>query len=68
VGHEIVDEIALAQPTISRHLSELRDVGLIKGDIDGNKVRYCIDAETWMEVRKIFDGLFDALASEQDCC
>lgn len=68
IGGEIVDEIPLAQPTISRHLKELKSVGIIKGHIVGNKVNYCIDTERWKEVKAMMNGLFDAKVSEQDCC
>ena len=40
---DIVDELPLSQSTISQHLKELKEAGLIKGDIDGAKVCYCID-------------------------
>lgn len=68
IGGEIVDEIPLAQPTISRHLKELKAVGIIKGHIDGNRVNYCIDKERWQEVKTMMNGLFDAAVSSQDCC
>ena len=54
VGVEIVDEIPLAQPTISRHLKELKNAGLIKGQIDGNRVNYCIDPLGWERLRILF--------------
>ena len=40
---DLVEEIGLAQPTISQHLRELKSIGLIQGNIDGTKVSYCID-------------------------
>ena len=40
---DIVDELPLSQPTISQHLRELKNVGLIKGNIEGNTVCYCLD-------------------------
>lgn len=68
IGGEIVDEIPLAQPTISRHLKELKSVGIIKGHVEGNRVNYCIDKERWQQVKAMINGLFDASVSEQDCC
>src|SRR3954470_21109575 len=44
---DIVDELPLSQSTVSQHLKELKDAGLIKGDIDGVKVCYCIDEKEW---------------------
>ncbi|HSW67441.1 MAG TPA: metalloregulator ArsR/SmtB family transcription factor [Bacteroidales bacterium] len=43
---DIVNELPLAQPTVSQHLKELKNVGLIKGSIDGNSICYCIDEKT----------------------
>lgn len=68
IGGEIVDEIPLAQPTISRHLKELQSVGIIKGQVEGNRVNYCIDAQRWGEVKAMLNALFDAKVSAQDCC
>ena len=44
---DLVNEIGLAQPTISQHLKELKKLGLIKGTINGTSVCYCIDNEKW---------------------
>jgi DNA-binding transcriptional ArsR family regulator len=51
---DIVDELPLAQPTVSQHLKELKNAGLIKGSIEGNKVGYCIDQKG---IRKLVDYL-----------
>lgn len=64
---DLVDELPLAQPTISRHLQELKSVGVIKGTISGTSVNYCIDAERWREVQALFNGLFDNYVADQDC-
>lgn len=64
---ELVAEIPLAQPTISRHLQELKAVGIIKGSISGTSVNYCIDAARWREVQAMFNGLFNTYVSDQDC-
>jgi DNA-binding transcriptional ArsR family regulator len=68
IGGEIVEVIPLAQPTISRHLKELKSVGIIKGNIEGNKINYCIDTKRWAEVQAMINGLFNAKLSEQNCC
>ncbi|MFY0714224.1 winged helix-turn-helix transcriptional regulator [Seonamhaeicola sp. NFXS20] len=65
----LVDEIGLAQPTISQHLKELKLLGLIKGNVEGTSVCYCIDAETWTEMKNIMqDFLNQDLANKEDCC
>ena len=44
---DIVDELPLSQSTVSQHLKELKEAGLIKGEIEGVKVCYCIDEKEW---------------------
>jgi len=65
---DIVDEMPLAQPTISRHLKELKEVGIIKGTIEGTSINYCIDAEKWRDIQAKLNALFDTYLSEQECC
>ncbi len=65
---DIVDELPLAQPTISQHLKELKNAGLIKGIIEGNAVCYCIDHEVWKRYRFIFLELFESLKHGNGCC
>ncbi len=64
---DLVDEINLAQPTISQHLKELKSVGIIKGTIEGTSVNYCIDAERWREVQALLNSLFDTYVQDQSC-
>ena len=45
---DIVDKLPLAQPTVSQHLKELKNAGLIKGSIEGNSICYCIDEKIVM--------------------
>ena len=49
---DIVEELPLAQATISRHLKELKGVGIIKGTIEGTSINYCIDATRWRAVQQ----------------
>ena len=55
ICNDLVDEIGLAQPTISQHLKELKNMGLIKGNIEGTSICYCIDEEKWAEVRTLLE-------------
>ena len=59
---DLVYELGLAQATISHHLKELKNAGLIKGSIEGTSVCYCIDEKTWKQYRKEFDAFFVANA------
>lgn len=66
---DIVDELPLSQSTVSQHLKELKEAGIIKGSIEGAKVCYCIDEKAWNNARKYMNELFDLqLASQPDCC
>jgi DNA-binding transcriptional ArsR family regulator len=53
---EIVEELPIAQATVSQHLKELKDAGLIQGSIQPPKVSYCIDTENWKKAKKLFDN------------
>ncbi|MFD0976935.1 ArsR/SmtB family transcription factor [Salinimicrobium gaetbulicola] len=69
INGDLVQELGLAQPTISQHLRELRDLGIIKGNIEGVSVCYCIDREKWNEIRITFNQLFQRLDQpKEDCC
>ena len=49
---DLVDVIGLAQPTISQHLKELKNVGIIKGTIEGTSICYCIDSKSWKSIQQ----------------
>src|SRR5579864_7498865 len=55
---DIVDELPLSQSTVSQHLKELKEAGLIKGDIEGVKVCYCIDEREWSAAKSCLSELF----------
>ncbi|MHA7944171.1 ArsR/SmtB family transcription factor [Formosa sp. 3Alg 14/1] len=67
---DLVEEIGLAQPTISQHLKELKNAGLIQGTIEGTSICYCINTEKWNEIRSKLNLFFDqkATCSNSDCC
>ncbi len=56
---EIVEEIGLSQPTISQHLREMKSIGLIKGEVDGTKVCYCINPTVFKDMRNTFANIFE---------
>lgn len=64
---DIVNELPLSQSTVSQHLNELKKAGLIKGDIDGPNVCYCIDEKAWSKAKKVIGDLFESY-NEPDCC
>lgn len=64
----LVDELGLAQATISQHLKELKQAGIIQGTITGTSVCYCINPQTWKETRDVFLKLFDKELPEVTYC
>ena len=64
---DIVDELPLSQSTVSQHLKELKQAGLIKGEIEGAAVCYCIDTEGWNEWTRQL-GLFMSEPDNRSCC
>jgi ArsR family transcriptional regulator len=64
---DLVDELPLAQATVSQHLKELKRIGIIKGDIDPPRVCYCINESVWEETRQVFDAMLVAM-SPTTCC
>jgi DNA-binding transcriptional ArsR family regulator len=66
---DLVNELHLAQPTISQHLKELKAAGFIKGEIEGTKVCYCIDGQVWEEARgMLFELFLTPLSCTDQCC
>ena len=53
---DIVNELPLSQSTVSQHLKELKDAGLIKGDIEGASVCYCIDEKEWKKAKTLMEN------------
>lgn len=65
---DIVNELPLSQSTVSQHLKELKASGLIKGDIDGARVCYCIDEKEWNNAKSYLLNLFSSYDLKNKCC
>lgn len=65
---DLVNEIGLAQPTISQHLKELKHLGLIKGNVEGTSVCYCINTENWIKMKEVMFQFLDQDISIKECC
>lgn len=65
---DLVEELGLAQATISQHLKELKTAGLIRGTIEGNSVCYCIDPVGWKKYRDAFAMFFADIKTDGNCC
>ncbi len=65
---DIVEELPLSQSTVSQHLKELKAAGLIKGDIEGVRVCYCIDEKEWQLAQQVFQDMFSGIKSTASLC
>lgn len=69
INGDLVQELGLAQATISQHLRELKDIGIIQGTIEGVSVCYCIAPSKWVEIQGLFHSLFDQYSDPStNCC
>ena len=51
---DLSEELPIAKSTLSQHLKELKDVGLIQGEIEAPKIKYCLNQKKWMEAQILF--------------
>jgi len=65
---DIVDELGLAQATTSQHLKELKNAGIIQGNIEGVSVCYCINPKVWKEYQLCFNAFFAEVDLKGSCC
>ena len=65
---DLVQEIGLAQATVSQHLRELKQLGLIKGSVEGSSVCYCIHAGNWAKMKTDLHKFLDQYIPDADCC
>ncbi len=65
---DIVKELPLAQATVSQHLKELKSAGIIKGEIEGNSVCYCVDYEVLRGFISVFTDFIEEKKQENNCC
>jgi DNA-binding transcriptional ArsR family regulator len=69
ICNHLVEELGLAQPTISQHLKELKQAGLIQGTIEGTSICYCIHTPTWTKYKQVFADFFNTTSpSSKNCC
>jgi len=65
---DLVEVLPLAQSTISQHLKELKDAGLIDGEVNPPKVKYCIHQKNWKKASQLFSTIFDEDFTDFSCC
>jgi ArsR family transcriptional regulator, arsenate/arsenite/antimonite-responsive transcriptional repressor len=54
----LTEELPIAKSTLSQHLKELKNAGLIQGEIEAPKIRYCLNKENWKDAKKLFNNIF----------
>ena len=65
---DIHNELPIAKATVSQHLKELKEAGLIQGEIETPKVKYCINRENWDKAQAYFAELFESIKVKTTCC
>lgn len=68
ISGDISDQLPLSRTTVSQHLKELRDMGLIHGEIDGLKINYCLCGGSIEEHLAKFDAFFSKIAYQEFSC
>ena len=70
INSDLVNELGLAQATISQHLKELKSIGIIQGTVEGSSMNYCINESQWQKIHLLFDGFFKSydLNGKTNCC
>ena len=64
---DLLEVIPLAQSTISQHLKELKDAGLIQGEVSPPKIKYCIHQENWEKAKNLFNAFFNKQIINSSC-
>ena len=66
---DIHEELPIAKATVSQHLKELKEAGLIQGEVETPKVKYCINRDNWQLANELFGGFFgQGLPQKKGCC
>lgn len=66
---DIHEELPIAKATVSQHLKELKDAGLIQGEVETPKVKYCINRDNWRLAQELFGEFFgQCVCKRESCC
>jgi ArsR family transcriptional regulator, arsenate/arsenite/antimonite-responsive transcriptional repressor len=65
---DIHKELPISKATVSQHLKELKEAGLIQGEIEAPKVKYCINQENWKKAQSCFEQFFGSIQNKKNCC
>jgi ArsR family transcriptional regulator, arsenate/arsenite/antimonite-responsive transcriptional repressor len=67
ISGDIANELPLSRATVCQHLQELKNANLIKGEINGLNVNYCLNVEKWQQIKNKFEHLFNITIQEINC-
>ena len=65
---DIHEELPIAKATVSQHLKELKEAGLIQGEVETPKVKYCINRDNWQLAEELFGRFFGQCVCKKDGC
>ena len=68
ICNDMVEELPLSQSTVSQHLRELKEIGIIKGEIEGTSICYCINETVWNDIQMDLAQLFGSYKNTNSCC
>lgn len=70
INNDLVQELGLAQATISQHLKELKKIGILQGTVEGKAMCYCIDTAVWNKIKEELNLFFEATPAcdSTNCC
>lgn len=68
ICNDIVNEINLAQPTISQHLKELKQADLIKGNVEGKTICYCLNEKAFLNLSNYMNNVATKIKNKNECC
>lgn len=68
ICNDLVEELGLAQATISQHLKELKNAGIIQGTIEGKSMCYCINERVWKDIQAVINQFFNQAVFIEKCC
>ncbi|MBW8361210.1 MAG: metalloregulator ArsR/SmtB family transcription factor [Kaistella sp.] len=68
ICNDIVEVLPLAQPTVSQHLKELKNAGVIQGTVEGTSIKYCINKETMQKFESFIDHIFHKIEKQENGC
>lgn len=65
---DLSEVLPIVKSTLSQHLKELKDAGLIQGEIEAPRIKYCLNNENWAEAQALFSKFLHAPVKNIDCC